>query len=258
VVQVAASGVSEVDPPSAAILELTGISKSFGHVRALRGAEFSLASGEVMALVGDNGAGKSTLIKVIAGAHKPDTGDIFLDSRKVAFSNPSAATDLGIATVYQDLALVDQRSVAANLFLGREPTKGLVVDTAKMITDSEHVLKRLRIRIPSVHALVGSLSGGQRQAVAIGRTMAQNSRIVILDEPTAALGVEQQQFVLDLIGQLKAEGKSVILISHNIGQVMSVADRITVMRGGLRVGVRRREETTSDEIVKMIVGTQLQ
>jgi ABC-type sugar transport system ATPase subunit len=237
------------------ILELRQITKSFGHVQALRGADFSLLPSEVMALVGDNGAGKSTLIKVIAGAYRPDTGDIFLDGLKVSFANPSAATDLGIATVYQDLALVDQRSVAANLFLGREPTKNWVVDRERLIADSQAILKRLKIRIPSVHALVGGLSGGQRQAVAIGRTMAQNSRIVILDEPTAALGVEQQQFVLELVGELKAEGKSVILISHNVGQVMSVSDRITVMRGGVGVGVRRKLETTSDEIVKMIVGT---
>ena len=245
------AGSAALPPP---LLELRRITKSFGHVQALRGADFSVQPSEVMALVGDNGAGKSTLIKVIAGAHRPDGGDIFFGGQKVSFANPSAATDLGIATVYQDLALVDQRSVAANLFLGREPTKGWVVDRDRLIADSEEVLKRLKIRIPSVHALVGGLSGGQRQAVAIGRTMAQNSRVVILDEPTAALGVEQQQFVLELVLQLKSEGKSVILISHNIGQVMSVSDRITVMRGGLSVGVRRKAETSSDEIVKMIVG----
>jgi ABC-type sugar transport system ATPase subunit len=179
-----------------------------------------------------------------------------LDGQPVTFPSPSAATDAGIATVYQDLALVDQRSVAANLYLGREPTRGIWVDHKRMISDAEAVLKRVRIRIPSVHAMVGGLSGGQRQAVAIGRTMAQNSRIVILDEPTAALGVEQQQFVLELILRLKAEGKAVILISHNIGQVLAVADRITVMRGGKEVGVRVKTETTSDEIIKLIVGVQ--
>ncbi len=238
------------------VLEVRGVTKVFGHVQALRGVNFSVRQGEVMALVGDNGAGKSTLIKVISGAHKPTSGEMLLDGRPVTFPVPSAATDAGIATVYQDLALVDQRSVAANLYLGREPTKGIWVDHRRMVADAEDVLKRVRIRIPSVHALVGALSGGQRQAVAIGRTMAQNSRIVILDEPTAALGVEQQQFVLELILQLKAEGKAVILISHNIGQVFSVSDRITVMRGGKEVGVRVKTESTTDEIVKLIVGVQ--
>jgi ABC-type sugar transport system ATPase subunit len=241
----------------APILELREIYKSFGRVQALRSVDFTLMPGEVMALVGDNGAGKSTLIKIIAGAHQPDSGGIRLEGQPVHFPNPRAATGLGIATVYQDLALVDQRSVAANLFLGNEPTRGPFVDRRRMRREAEQVLTRLRIRIPSVHALVGGLSGGQRQAVAIGRTLAQRSRVVILDEPTAALGVEQQQFVLDLIGQLKAHGQSIILISHNMQHVFSVADRITVLRGGQQVGVRIKTQTTSEEIVRLIVGAQL-
>lgn len=244
-------------PTRQPILELRQISKSFGHVQALREVDFQLLPGEVMALVGDNGAGKSTLIKVISGAHLPTAGEIYLDGKRIRISNPRVAADLGIATVYQDLALVDQRSVAANLFLGREPTRGLVVDRKQMYTEAEQVIAKLHIRIPSVHALVGSLSGGQRQAVAIGRTVAQNSRIVILDEPTAALGVEQQQFVLDLVHQLKAHGHSIIIISHNLLHVFSVADRITVLRGGRNVGVRTKAETTSDEIIKLIVGAEM-
>jgi ABC-type sugar transport system ATPase subunit len=239
------------------VLELRGISKNFGPVLALHDVDFTLLSGEVMALVGDNGAGKSTLIKVVAGAHQPDGGEIRVDGQPVQLPNPRAAAALGIATVYQDLALVDQRSIAANLFLGREPTRGLTVDYRRMTAESEQVLSKLRIRIPSVHALVGDLSGGQRQAVAIGRAMAQESRIIVLDEPTAALGVEQQQFVLDLVRQLKAAGHSIILISHNLMHVFAVADRITVMRGGRNVGVRIRAETTSEEIVGMIVGAHL-
>jgi ABC-type sugar transport system ATPase subunit len=238
----------------APILELRGIKKSFGRVQALTGVNFTLLPGEVMALVGDNGAGKSTLIKVIAGAHQPDSGDIYLSGQSVQFSNPRVASGFGIATVYQDLALVDQRSVAANLFLGNEPMRGPFVDRRTMRREAEQVLIRLRIRIPSVHALVGGLSGGQRQAVAIGRTLAQRSRVVILDEPTAALGVEQQMFVLELIGQLKAQGQSIILISHNMQHVFEVADRITVLRGGQQVGVRVKSETTSEEIVRLIVG----
>jgi ABC-type sugar transport system ATPase subunit len=238
-------------------LELRRISKSFGHVQALREVDFQLRDGEVMALVGDNGAGKSTLIKVISGAHQPTSGDIFLDGKRTHIPNPRAARDLGIATVYQDLALVDQRSVAANLFLGREPARGMIVDRKRMYAEAEKVVSKLHIRIPSVHALVGNLSGGQRQAVAIGRTMAQNSRIIILDEPTAALGVEQQQFVLDLVRQLQAHGHSIIIISHNLLHVFSVADRITVLRGGRSVGVRIKTETNSDEIIKLIVGAEM-
>jgi ABC-type sugar transport system ATPase subunit len=238
------------------ILELRGISKSFGHVHALVDTDFALLPGEIMALVGDNGAGKSTLIKVIAGAHQPDAGEIRIDGEAVHLANPRAATALGIATVYQDLALVDQRSIAANLFLGREPTRGITVDHRRMVAEAEETLAKLRIRIPSVHTLVGNLSGGQRQAVAIGRAMAQSSRVVILDEPTAALGVEQQQFVLELVAQLRAAGHSIVLISHNLMHVFSVADRITVMRAGRRVGVRRKAETTNEEIVRMIIGAQ--
>ena len=240
------------------ILELRGISKKFGQVQALTAVDFSLLSGEVMALVGDNGAGKSTLIKVVAGAHQPDAGEVLIDGQAVQILNPRIAAALGIATVYQDLALVDQRSIAANLFLGREPTRGLTVDYRRMAAESEQVLSKLRIRVPSVHTPVGNLSGGQRQAVAIGRAMAQESRIIILDEPTAALGVEQQQFVLDLVRQLKAAGHAVILISHNLLHVFAVADRITVMRGGRNVGVKNRSETTTEEIVGMIVGARLQ
>ena len=251
------SPVVDPDQHQPLILELKGISKTFGHVQALRDVDFQLRDGEVMALVGDNGAGKSTLIKVISGAHQPTSGEIYLEGQRVQIPNPRAATDLGIATVYQDLALVDQRSVAANLFLGREPARGIVVDRKRMIAEAEDVIAKLHIRIPSVHALVGSLSGGQRQAVAIGRTMAQNSRIIILDEPTAALGVEQQQFVLDLVRQLKAHGHSIIIISHNLHHVFSAADRITVLRGGRQVGVRVKADTNSDEIIKLITGAEM-
>jgi ABC-type lipoprotein export system ATPase subunit len=163
----------------APILEPRAIYKSFGRVRTLRSVDFTLMPGEAMALAGDNGAEKYTLIKIITGAHQPDSGGIRLEGQPVHFSNPRAATGLGIATVYQDLALVDQRSVAANLFLGNEPTRGPFVDRRRMPREAEQVLTRLRIRVPSIHALVGGLSSGQRQAVAIGRTLAQRSRVVI-------------------------------------------------------------------------------
>jgi len=238
------------------ILELRGVSKYFGHVRALEEVDFDLLAGEVLALVGDNGAGKSTLIKIISGVYQPDKGAIYLDGRRVSIPNPRVARSLGIATVYQDLALVDQRDVAANLFLGREPVQGLVVDRRRMVEEAERVLQELHIRIPSVHAVVGLLSGGQRQAVAIGRAVAQGGRIIIMDEPTAALGIEQARHVLDLILRLKAEGHAVIVISHNLRHVFSVADRITVLRGGRKVGTRRKTETSGEEIVKMIVGAE--
>ena len=167
------------------------------------------------------------------------------------------ARSLGIATVYQDLALVDQRSVVANLFLGREPTKSLIVDRERMNGEAHQVLHDLRIHIPSVLQLVGSLSGGQRQAVAIGHAVAQKGEILILDEPTAALGVEQTRLVIELIMRLKAEGHSIVVISHNLLHVFSVADRITVLRGGRKVGTVRRAETNADQVVKMITGADL-
>jgi ABC-type sugar transport system ATPase subunit len=239
------------------ILELTGISKSFGHVQALRDVDFGLVQGEIMALVGDNGAGKSTLIKVISGAHQPDSGTVRYQGKQVHITNPRVARDLGIATVYQDLALVNQRSVAANLFLGREPNKAFVVDTKRMVKEAERVLSELHIRIPSAHALVGVLSGGQRQAVAIGRAMAQGGNVVIMDEPTAALGVEQSHFVVELIQRLKSRGCSILVVSHNLQHVFSVADRITVMRGGRVIAVRTKATTNTDEIVKLIVGADV-
>jgi ABC-type sugar transport system ATPase subunit len=254
------AGVAPLAPETASgrpILELRGISKYFGHVRALEEVDFDLLDGEVLALVGDNGAGKSTMIKIIAGVYQPDTGEVLLDGRPVHLHNPRQARDLGIATVYQDLALVDQRDVAANLFLGREPRRGLLVDRGRMVLDAERVLQDLHIRIPSVYSPVGTLSGGQRQAVAIGRAVAQGGRIIIMDEPTAALGIEQSRHVLDLIHRLKAEGHAVIVVSHNLRHVFSVADRITVLRGGRKVGTRVKTETSGEEIVKMIVGADM-
>jgi ABC-type sugar transport system ATPase subunit len=239
------------------VLRLTRVSKSFGHVQALQEVDFELLPGEVMAIVGDNGAGKSTLIKIISGAYQPDSGKIELDGSPIRITTPRMARDLGIATVYQDLALVDQRSVAANLFLGREPHRSFFVDKARMLREAERVLSDLHIRIPSVHAPVGVLSGGQRQAVAIGRAMAQGGRVVILDEPTAALGLEQSHVVVELIHRLKASGHSVIVISHNLQHVFSVADRITVLRGGRRVAVRTKLDVTGEEIIKLILGAEL-
>ena len=236
------------------LLEARGISKAFLHVQALDNVDFRVYPGEVVALVGDNGAGKSTLMKILCGAYHADRGTIHVDGREVTIRNPHDAMALGIAVVYQDLALVDHRDVASNVFLGREPTSLLRVDKPRMIRESRAVLDTLKIKIPSVQTLVGLLSGGQRQAVAIARAIHQGGRLVFMDEPTAALGVQEQAKVLRLIEDLKAHGTAVVVVSHNLQHVFSVADRIVVLRGGRNAGERIKVETTPEEIVRLIAG----
>jgi len=232
-----------------------GISKRFAHVVALQGVDLDVYEGEILALVGDNGAGKSTLIKILSGVHQPDQGEIRVAATPTRITDPHRARELGIATVFQNLALVDVRDVAANLFLGREPVRWRwFVDRQKMLEGARKVLADLRVAMPSLTVEVGQLSGGQRQSIAIGRATSQRGRVIIMDEPTAALGVKESRKVLDLILRLKEAGTGVVVISHNMRQVFSIADRIAVLRHGRNVGVRRRAETTPDEIVKMIVG----
>jgi ABC-type sugar transport system ATPase subunit len=195
----------------------------------------------------------------MSGAYQPDSGSICVDGQPVTFRNPRDAMSAGIATVYQNLALVDQRDVASNIFLGNELARGLVLDRRRMLEESSQVLRELRSDIPSVSTAVGLLSGGQRQAVAIARAIHQGgggTRLVIMDEPVAALGVEETRKVLRLIGRLKAQGRAVIVISHNLEHVFSVADRIVVLRRGRLVGNRPRTETTGSEIVRLIVGAE--
>jgi ABC-type sugar transport system ATPase subunit len=236
-------------------LQARGLSKTFGHVRALRDVSLDILENDILAIVGDNGAGKSTLTKILSGVHEPDQGEIQVMGRTVRIANPRKAQELGIATVFQNLALVDCRDVAANLYLGREPTRWRIfVDRRKMLDDARSVISGLRVSIPSVTVEAGQLSGGQRQSIAIGRAASQNARIIIMDEPTAALGVRESRKVLELILQLKGSGTSVVVISHNMRHVFSIADRILVLRHGQLVGIRRKQETTPDEIVKMIVG----
>lgn len=238
-----------------AYVQGSGLSKSFGHVRALQDVDINIFEGEILAIVGDNGAGKSTLTKILCGVYQPDRGEIHVAGLPVRISDPHRARELGIATVFQNLALVDCRDVAANLFLGREPTRwGIFVDRKKMLEESRQVVADLRVNIPSLTAEAGQLSGGQRQSVAIGRATSQGGRVIIMDEPTAALGVRESRKVLDLILRLKASGRGVVVISHNMRHVFSIFDRVMVMRHGRLVGVRRKGETTPDEIVKMIVG----
>ncbi len=236
-------------------LEMRGISKAFGHVQALDNVDFEVHAGELLALVGDNGAGKSTLVKILSGVYRADRGDIYVDGARVQIECPSDATKAGIATVYQDLNLVPNRDVASNIYLGLEPTRGMILlNRAKMFADAEAVLGTLGIKLPSVKVDVADLSGGQRQAVAIGRALARGGRFILMDEPTASLGVEQTQLVNELTVDLRAQGHSVVFITHNLAHVFDIADRIVVLRHGRRVGVRARGETTREEIVCLITG----
>jgi D-xylose transport system ATP-binding protein len=236
------------------VLALHGISKRYGAVLALSDVDLEVNAGEVMAVVGDNGAGKSTLIKVIAGVGPGDSGEIRWEGRPVSVGSPGTAQSLGIATVYQDLALCDNLDVVANLFLGREMAHLSILDEAAMEKRSRELLDTLSIKIPSVRIPVASLSGGQRQTVAISRSLLGAPKVVMLDEPTAALGVEQTAQVLDLVERLRTEGLGVILISHNMSEVMSVADRITVLRLGRNNGVFDAHHTTQEEIISAITG----
>lgn len=240
-------------------LALTGITKRFGAVLALDQVDFEIYPGEVVALVGDNGAGKSTLTKIIAGVYQANSGAISFEGRPVHISSPEAATALGIATVYQDLALCDNLDVVANLFLGRERASGLPgglrsLSEEEMERRTRDVLHSLSVKIPSVRRPVSDLSGGQRQSVAVSRAVLWGSQVVLLDEPTAALGVEQTAMVLRLVRQLGERGLGVVLISHNLADVFSVADRIVVLRLGRRVATFHRRETTPEQVVAAITG----
>ena len=241
--------------PAGPVLELRGVSKAFGHVVALDRATLVSNAGEVLALVGDNGAGKSTLVKILAGVHQMDSGELLIDGQPVQLGGPGHARQLGIATVFQDLALVECLDIAANMYLGRPPRRwGVFVDRPKMISGAADVLQQLKIRLTSVQVPVGALSGGQRQAVALARAVLQQGRVVLMDEPTAALGVRETQHVLELVLELRSQGAAIILVSHNLEAVFGVADRIQVMRLGRVQGVRRIEQTDRNEVVGLITG----
>ncbi|MFB7917417.1 ATP-binding cassette domain-containing protein [Streptomyces sp. NPDC056061] len=236
------------------VLALRGISKRFGAVQALTDVDLEIRSGEVVALVGDNGAGKSTLVKTISGVHPIDEGTIEWEGEPVRVNRPNDAQTLGVATVYQDLALCDNLDVVANLFLGSELRTACVLDEIAMEKRAKELLDTLSIRIPSVRIPVASLSGGQRQVVAIARALIGDPKIVILDEPTAALGVEQTAQVLDLVERLRERGHGVILISHNMADVRAVADRVAVLRLGRNNGFFDVADTTDEEIIAAITG----
>jgi simple sugar transport system ATP-binding protein len=241
------------------ILSVKNVSKHFGGVQALNSVSFDVNPGEVLALAGDNGAGKSTIIKAISGVFGYEIGDIFLDGKRIAFATPQEARNNGIETIYQDLALADNLPIGDNIFLGREPMKKLfgflpVIDRQKMADVARETMQKLDFHLERVDAPVVAFSGGQRQAVAIGRAMYWNARLVIMDEPTAALGVPEQRKVISLINSLKAQGKGIIFISHNLRDIFEVADRIVVFRRGENAGERIPKETTGDEIVRLMVG----
>jgi len=241
------------------ILELKGVSKNFGAVRALSNVDFRARVGEVMALVGDNGAGKTTLIKGIAGIYPFDHGEIYFDGKKVSIHNPRDSVALGIDVVYQDLALVDNLDVVANMFLGRETTSSpWLLDETSMEKACLKILESLSVTsLHSVRQAVVGLSGGQRQAISVAKAVMWNSRLVILDEPTAALGMAQTRHVLDLVRRLADKGLAVILVSHNLHNIFEVADRITVLRLGQKVAEFVAAHTTQQEVVHAITAGTL-
>ncbi|MCA9997314.1 MAG: sugar ABC transporter ATP-binding protein [Anaerolineales bacterium] len=243
-----------------ATLELKGVSKRFGAVQALSNVDFVARAGEVMALVGDNGAGKSTLIKGIAGIYPFDGGEVSFEGKRVNIHGPRDAADLGIEIVYQDLALADNLDVVANMFLGRERTLSFGrIDEVSMEQACLETLNSLSVTtIRSVRLPVASMSGGQRQAIAVAKAVMWNSKLVILDEPTAALGVAQTRQVLDLVRRLAGRGLAVVLISHNLHDIFEVADRITVLRLGRKVAEFKRSETTQQEVVHAITAGSLE
>ncbi|MCL4394758.1 MAG: ATP-binding cassette domain-containing protein [Chloroflexi bacterium] len=251
-----------VEQAALPLLQLRGISKRFGAVQALSNVDFEVFAGEVVGLVGDNGAGKSTLVKIISGVYRPDSGEYLYEGRAVQVKSPGDATALGIETVYQDLALCDNLDVVANLFLGRErahthiPGIFNAVDEVTMEREAGRIIDELHVRIPSLRTHVAMLSGGQRQSVAVARAVLWHSQIVLLDEPTAALGVEQTRQVKDLILRLRDRRLGVVVISHNLADVFDVADRIIVLRLGQRAATLDAHSTDPEHVVAAITGAE--
>jgi D-xylose transport system ATP-binding protein len=241
------------------LLRIENVTKRFGSVTALQNVTFEMYANEVVGLVGDNGAGKSTLIKIISGNFPPDEGSMYFEGKQVHFHSPSDARQLGIETVYQDLSICDNLDSTANIFIGRELTRGLpwlgLLDSRKMTNKAADVLGKVGISLPSAGERVEYLSGGQRQAVALGRFVAWGNKLALLDEPTAAVGVRETRHVLDLIKSTKKTDIGIILISHNLQQVFEVVDRIIVLHHGEVVGIREKAKTDPDEIVSLITGS---
>ncbi|WP_421592392.1 ATP-binding cassette domain-containing protein [Shinella sp. M27] len=237
------------------VLVLKDIRKSFGAVTAIENFSLDIHPGEIVALVGDNGAGKSTLIKIVSGVYAPTSGSITIEGETVSMASASMARAHGIEVVYQDLALADQQTVYMNMFLGREPVNRFgLLDRRTMISETEKLVKELDVRIPSAHATIRDLSGGQRQGVAIARATRWASKLILLDEPTAALGVAETAKVEAIVQSLKSRNIGVLIISHSLDQVFKLSDRICVLRRGKQIGIRNTAETNKNEIVSMITG----
>jgi D-xylose transport system ATP-binding protein len=245
------------DAPRRPVLTLRGISKSYGPVSALRDVDLDVTPGEVVALVGDNGAGKSTLIKVIAGVHRFDGGEMRVEGVSVRPANPADARALGVSVVYQDLALCDNLDVVANIYLGVEGRRGGLLDEISMEESATELLRSLSVRIGSVRSKVADLSGGQRQCLAIARALIGDPKLVVLDEPTAALGVEQTAVVLQTVRRLADQGRGVVVISHNLADVFEIADRIVVLRLGTVADQFVTSETTREAVVAAITGARV-
>jgi ABC-type sugar transport system ATPase subunit len=244
------------------LLQAVNLTKRFGGLVAVDNVSVDIFPGEVVGLVGDNGAGKSTLIKMVSGVYQPNDGEIVFEGKNVTFSGPREARDMGIETIYQDLALAENLDAPSNIFLGREMKRAYIggaihtLDRNKMRDEATKVLARLDIRLPSLSQQIRNLSGGQRQSVAIARTIYWNAKMVIMDEPTAALGVSEQRKVLRLVRTLAEQGVPVIIISHNMQDVFAVSDRIVVMRRGMKVGELQAAKSTPDEVVSLMVGAE--
>lgn len=245
------------------LIKMVGISKSFGTVQALKNVNLELNYNEVAGLVGDNGAGKSTLMKILTGAYTPDEGEIFVEGKRVNFTHPSQSRNMGIEMVYQDMALAGNIDVAGNIFLGREPKKSIlgtpikIMDRKKMEKESSETLDELKIKVSSLKMKVKFLSGGQQKAVAIGRSISRKAKVIIMDEPTAALGPRAVSRLLELIKHIKESGISIIFISHRLQDIFMVGDQVIVLREGERVGYKRISDTAPKEIASLMVGADL-
>ena len=247
---------------SGPLVRLAGIRKRYGAVEALRGVDLDVVAGEVLAICGDNGAGKSSLIRVVSGAHAPDDGAIEMEGRAVRFASPQDALSVGVATIYQDLALAARQPIWQNIFIGSELTRSLipgvrVLDKRRMREESRRYLARLNVTIDDTDRAVDTLSGGQRQAVAIARALRWNARLVIMDEPTAALGVAERRQVLDLIRELNRTGTTVVLISHNMAEVIEVATRVAILKSGRKIAERPTAGITADDLAHLVMTGQL-
>jgi D-xylose transport system ATP-binding protein len=237
------------------VLELNGVGRHFGKITALTEVSLRLYGGQVTALLGDNGAGKSTLVSLISGTLLPGSGEISIDGKPVRLTSPTEARRAGIATVFQNLSLIEDRSIAENLFLGCEPVRyGFLLDRRRMKREAEAALTRFKVNLPPVTTAMRNLSGGQRQAVAVARSVLHGSRLVILDEPTAALGVRETARVLELIGELRQQGTAVLLVSHNLDNVFQIADRAVVLRLGRKVADLEIAQTSKSALVELVVG----